>query len=134
MATNNGTMTANPGAVTGAPRIWLRIEGLAALGAGVAVYLSQGGQLLWLIPLLLIVDVSMAGYLANPRAGAIGYNLAHNWALGLAVLGAGAALPSTALMLAGAILVGHVGMDRFAGYGLKYPATFGDTHLGRIGR
>ena len=34
----------------------------------------------------------------------------------------------------GAILVAHVGMDRPAGYGLKLPTSFQDTHLGRIGR
>jgi Domain of unknown function (DUF4260) len=27
-----------------------------------------------------------------------------------------------------------VGIDRLAGYGLKHPTGFGDTHLGRIGR
>ena len=36
------------GAVTGAARRWLRIEGLAALAAGVALYLAYGGQLIWL--------------------------------------------------------------------------------------
>ncbi|HET8568702.1 MAG TPA: DUF4260 family protein [Candidatus Limnocylindria bacterium] len=25
-------------------------------------------------------------------------------------------------------------MDRLFGYGLKYPTSFSDTHLGRIGR
>jgi len=122
------------GAVTGAPRTWLRLEGAAALVAGVALYLGSGGQPLWLIPLLLVVDVSMAGYFLAPRAGAIVYNLAHNWAVGLLVLGAGTTLPSTLLLLAGAILVGHVGIDRFAGYGLKYPTAFADTHLGHLGR
>ncbi len=122
------------GAVTGAPRTWLRIEGVAALATGAAIYLQAGGQLLWLVPLLFAVDVSMAGYLVGPRLGAIGYNLAHNWAIGLLVLGAGLALATTPLVLAGAILVAHVGMDRFAGYGLKYPSAFKDTHLGRLGR
>jgi hypothetical protein len=122
------------GTVTGAPLAWLRLEGLAALVAGVALYLSLGGQLLWIVPLILAADVSMAGYLAGPRPGAFLYNLAHNWALGLLVLGAGWALGATPLLLAGAMLVGHVGMDRLAGYGLKYPTAFRDTHLGRIGR
>ena len=125
---------ATSGAITGAPRLWLRVEGLAALAAGAALYLSQGGNALLLVPLLLVVDASMLGYLVSPRAGAMTYNLAHNWALGLVVLGAGALLPSAPLVLAGAVLAGHVGMDRFAGYGLKYPTAFADTHLGWIGR
>jgi hypothetical protein len=129
---------ANPapvaGAVTGMPRAWLRVEGAAALAAGVAIYLAQGGQLIWLVPLLLAVDVSMAGYLAGPVAGSVTYNVAHNWATGILVLGAGWAATAPALVLAGAILVAHVGMDRAAGYGLKYATAFRDTHLGRIGR
>ena len=122
------------GAVGGAPRVWLRLEGLAALITGAALYLARGGEAIWLVPLLLAVDVSMAGYLVGPRPGAALYNLAHNWGLGLALLGAGVATGTAPLLLAGAILVAHVGMDRFAGYGLKYPTAFGDTHLGWIGR
>ena len=26
----------------------------------------------------------------------------------------------------------HIGMDRTVGYGLKYPSSFEDTHLGRV--
>ncbi len=122
------------GAVTGAPRTWLRLEGLAALAAGIAVYLGSGGQIVWLVPLLFAVDASMVGYLAGPKIGAFTYNLAHSWATGLLVLGAGWAAASPAVVLAGAVLVAHVGLDRFVGYGLKYPTAFADTHLGRLGR
>ena len=122
------------GAVAGWPRIWLRLEGLAALVAGVVGYRAAGGDLIWLVPLLLLVDVSMVGYLAGPKAGAIVYNVAHNWFTALAVLGLGLFLSIAPLVLAGWVLVAHVGGDRLAGYGLKYPTAFGDTHLGRIGR
>ena len=122
------------GAVTGMARLWLRAEGVVALGGGVALYLHLGGQLLWLVPLLLAVDVSMAGYLAGPRPGSVVYNLAHNWAVGGAVLAVAWWLASPAIALGGAILVAHTGMDRAAGYGLKYATAFGDTHLGRLGR
>jgi len=115
-------------------RTWLRLEGAAALVAGVAIYLAQGGFWLLLLPLLLVPDLSMVGYLRGPRLGAFLYNVVHNWALGLAVLGAAVALDSDVLLFAGAILVAHVGMDRAAGYGLKLPTSFQDTHLGRIGR
>jgi hypothetical protein len=122
------------GAVVGWPRIWLRLEGLAGLVAGVVGYRAAGGDLLWIVPLLLLVDASMVGYLAGPRPGAILYNLAHNWLTGLAVLGAGLWLVALPLQLAGWVLIAHVGGDRLAGYGLKYPTAFGDTHLGWIGR
>ena len=120
--------------VTGMPRTWLRVEGAAALAAGAGLYLHLGGPLIWLVPLLIAVDVSMAGYLAGPGPGALVYNLAHNWAAGLAVLALSWWLSSPAIAIAGAILVAHTGMDRAAGYGLKYPTAFADTHLGRLGR
>lgn len=121
-------------AVTGMPRTWLRAEGVAALAAGAALYLHLGGQLIWLFPLLLAVDISMVGYLVGPRAGAVVYNLVHNWAAGIAVLALGWWLGSPPIGLVGAILVAHTGMDRTLGYGLKYPTAFADTHLGRLGR
>jgi hypothetical protein len=133
------TMTADAtqpaiGAVTGSPRRWLRLEGLAVLVAGAAVYVAAGGPWILLVPLLLAVDLSMAGYLLGPRTGAVAYNLAHNQATALLVLGAGVLLASAPVLLAGAVLLAHAGMDRLAGYGLKYATSFHDTHLGRIGR
>ena len=122
------------GAVTGMPRAWLRVEGGAVLAAGVGLYLNLGGAPIALVPLLLAVDISMIGYLAGPRPGALIYNLAHNWAAGVAVLALAWWLGSPALGVVGAILVAHAGMDRAAGYGLKYPTAFADTHLGRLGR
>ncbi|MEZ0241535.1 MAG: DUF4260 domain-containing protein [Chloroflexota bacterium] len=112
----------------------LRLEGVAAFGAGVALYLANGGLWLALIPLLLVPDVSMVGYLRDPKLGALLYNVAHNWALGLAVLGLGFLSGQTWLVIAGAVLVAHVGMDRVFGYGLKLPTSFQETHLGRIGK
>lgn len=115
-------------------RTWLRIEGLAAFGAGLAIFVSLGGPWPLAIPLLLVPDVSMVGYLRGPRLGALTYNLVHNLGLGLAVLGLGVWSGATVVTMAGGILIAHVGMDRALGYGLKLPTSFHDTHLGRIGK
>ncbi len=112
-------------------RPWLRAEGAAALLAGIAVYGSLGGEWLWFLALLLVPDVSMVGYVASGRVGAFTYNVVHNWAVGLALLGAGLAAAVPALAIAGAVVVAHVGMDRLFGYGLKHPEGFKDTHLQR---
>ena len=122
------------GAVVEWPRTWLRLEGLAALVAGVAGYRSAGGDWLWLVPALLVVDTSMAGYLVGPHPGAVLYNVFHNWFTALLVLGAGLLAVAPLVQLAGWVLIAHVGIDRLAGYGLKYAPRFGDTHLGWIGR
>jgi hypothetical protein len=126
-------VTATSGAVVGWPRTWLRLEGLAGLVAGAAGFQVFGGELLWFVPLLLLVDISMVGYLAGPHPGAIVYNLAHNWFSAGLVLGVGLVAGVPLLVLAGWVLVGHVGLDRLAGYGLKYAPAFRDTHLGWIG-
>jgi hypothetical protein len=115
-------------------RRWLRSEGLAGLALGWFAWQSFGGDLLLFIPFWLAPDVSMVGYLRGPHLGAITYNLVHNWLVGGLVLGAGWFLAVPWLGLAGAALVAHTGGDRLLGYGLKYPTSFQDTHLGRIGR
>jgi hypothetical protein len=114
--------------------IWLRLEGLAGFIAGIVLFGQLGGAWLLLVPAVLLVDVSMIGYLRDPRLGAFTYNLAHQWATSLAVLGCGLLAGVPLLALAGAVLIAHVGMDRLAGYGLKLPTDFHDTHLGHIGR
>lgn len=112
----------------------LRAEALAIFVAGVVVYLALNGHPLWLLPLLLVPDLSMVGYVGDARIGAITYNAIHNLVVALAVLGMGWFVGIAWLALAGAVLVAHVGMDRSLGYGLKLPTDFRDTHLGRIGR
>ncbi len=111
----------------------LRAESIAIFAAGVGLYLGSGGNPLGL-PLLFAPDLSMAGYLAGPRVGALTYNFVHNWALAVLVFGAGWWLAVPGLLLAAYLIAAHVGMDRALGYGLKLPTVFTDTHLGRIGK
>ena len=61
--------TPMPGVVDGAVRSWLRLEGLAAFGAGLVLFGMGGGSWLLLVPLLLLPDISAVGYLGGPRAG-----------------------------------------------------------------
>ena len=129
-ATSHATEEANRAWI----RPWLRAEGLATFAAGLAGFLFLGLPWWAFLLLLLVPDVSMVGYLRGPRAGAVLYNIAHDVATGLAVAGVGLAIGSVPVAAAGAILVAHSGMDRMAGYGLKLPSSFQDTHLGRIGR
>jgi hypothetical protein len=112
----------------------LRMESAAVGVLGIVAFLSLGGSPLVLIPALLAPDLSMLGYLAGPRVGAVTYNLVHNWALpvGLALLAI--AIGQLWPLLAATALAAHVGWDRALGYGLKLPTGFKDTHLGHIGR
>jgi hypothetical protein len=76
----------------------------------------------------------MLSYLAGPKAGAVIYNLVHSYVGAVACIMIGVLLPSPILLSFGLIWCAHLGFDRALGYGLKYPDSFGFTHLGRIGR
>jgi hypothetical protein len=89
----------------------------------------------WLYAVLFLApDLSMLGYLGGPAAGAAVYNFVHHKALAVIVYVAGAWLALPPLQIAGLILLGHSSLDRVLGYGLKYPDSFHNTHLGMIGR
>ncbi|WP_395349239.1 DUF4260 domain-containing protein [Variovorax sp. UC122_21] len=122
------------GAATGGVRTTLRLESLAVLAGALIAYDRTGGGWGLFALLFLLPDLSMLGYLAGPRIGARVYNLAHSYLvpLGIAALGLLVALPF-ALPLA-LIWAAHVAFDRALGFGLKYDAGFGFTHLGRVGR
>lgn len=115
-------------------RALLRLEGLVLLAAGAGGYFYAGGSG-WLFALLFLVpDLSMLGYLAGPRWGAVAYNAGHShFAPGLlAMVGVGIGVPT--LWLLALIWVAHIGFDRALGYGLKTFAGFRHTHLGMVGR
>lgn len=117
--------------VTGAVRGWLRVEGLAVLALSVTLYWVLGASWLWFALLFLAPDLSFAAYLAGPRVGALAYNVAHTYALPLALLTAALLLELGRPAHLTLIWTAHIGLDRALGFGLKYPTAFGDTHLGR---
>jgi hypothetical protein len=122
------------GAVTGGVRLLLRLEGLTLFLGMVLLYAVWGGSW-WVFALLFLVpDLSFAAYLAGPRTGAVVYNAAHSYLLPVALVTAGFALPEPLILSIAMIWLAHIGIDRALGYGLKYEAGFGFTHLGRIGR
>jgi hypothetical protein len=119
------------GAVSGAPRTLLRLEGAVALLGATLAYFALGGRWAMFALLFLLPDLSMLGYFAGRRVGAAAYNAAHSY-LGPAMLAVlGAASGAHDLLWVACIWAGHVGFDRLLGYGLKYGTSFGDTHLGR---
>lgn len=126
--------SSSPFAVTGVPRILLRLEGLAAVAAAVWAYQLSGGSWGWFAVLLLVPDLSMFAFLAGPRAGAIAYNAVHTY-VGPGLVAALAWVAHAPWFVSLALIwVAHIGIDRALGYGLKYATAFSDTHLGRIGR
>lgn len=130
-ATRAGSGAEAPGAgvATGGPRLLLRAEGAAVLAVAAWAY-GGTGESWWLFAALLLApDLFMLGYLRDARTGALSYNLGHTYLAPLVLLAAGwAAAPPLAWAL-GLIWAAHIGMDRAAGYGLKYGRGFRASHL-----
>ena len=121
------------GTVSGGVKTLLRLEGLTLLAGMTLVYGFWGGPW-WLYAVLFFApDLSFVAYLAGPKIGACVYNAMHTTIVPMAVLTAGFGFAPYLLWFA-LIWLAHIGFDRALGYGLKYSAGFGFTHLGRIGR
>jgi hypothetical protein len=112
----------------------IRLEWLALAAAAVLLYGYAGGSWWLFAALLLLPDLSMLGYLAGPRLGAVTYNALHNLIAPLLLGVAGLVAASPLAMELALVWTAHIAIDRLLGYGLKLPTGFQDTHLGRIGR
>jgi hypothetical protein len=114
-------------------KIFLRLEGLAAAAVS-AVFYARTGASWWLFAALwLAPDLSMLGYLGGPKLGARIYNAIHSYVTPATLAVTGLLLHSPAVLPYALIWANHIGVDRLLGYGLKYPAGFGWTHLGKLG-
>jgi hypothetical protein len=110
-----------------------RYEGAVVLAGSVWLYHQGDGNLLIFAVVLLLPDLTMLGYLAGPRVGALVYNLGHSYVIpGLLALAFLATTQSVPPLLY--IWFAHIGMDRLFGYGLKEDTGFRHTHLGLIGK
>jgi hypothetical protein len=121
------------GAAEGMPRLLLRLEGAALALAAVYAYHRIGANWWLFACLILAPDVSLIGYFGGTRLGAIAYNSFHVTLAPLVCAALGVLLPSFDLIAVALIWAVHIGADRALGFGLKYNAGFGFTHLGRIG-
>jgi hypothetical protein len=114
------------------PSSLLRLEGLAVAAGAVALYFDAGYGWLLLVLLALAPDLSAVGYVGGPRVGALAYDVAHTYALPIALGVGGVLAGSDPAIQVALIWTTHIGVDRLLGYGLKYPTGFRDTHLQRV--
>jgi len=116
------------------PNLLLRVEGFAIFALALAIYWQQGFSwpLFWAT--VLLPDLALLGYLANPHIGATVYNITHAKLLPAALALTALATGSPLLLSLALVWFVHIGADRALGYGLKYPEDFHVTHLGVIGQ
>jgi Domain of unknown function (DUF4260) len=113
---------------------FLRLEGLAAIALSAVFYARTGASWWMFVALWIAPDLSLLGYLAGPGWGARIYNAIHSYVTPATLAVSAMLLRSPALVPIALIWFNHIGVDRLLGYGLKYPAGFTFTHLGRIGK
>lgn len=111
----------------------LKIEELAQFIFGIFLFSQLNYAWWWFPALLLLPDIGMLGYLINPKSGAFLYNIFHHKAIAIVLGLIGFYSSNSFLILIGVILFSHASFDRVFGYGLKYPDSFKNTHLGSIG-
>ena len=126
--------TAETGAATGGVKLVLRLEGLTLFIGMTLLYAAWGGSWLLYVLLFLVPDLSFLAYLSDSRFGAMVYNAAHSYMAPVTLMTLGFGFASPLTLSIALIWLAHIGFDRTLGYGLKYSAGFGFTHLGRIGR
>ncbi len=118
--------------ISGKPRLWLRLDGLVLFIATIFLFVGQHQKWWIYLVLLFVPDIFMLGYLKDTRIGAFFYNLGHSYLAPSAVIFLGWHQHRPLTLSIGLIWLGHVGMDRFFGYGLKYDSSFKHTHLGDL--
>lgn len=131
MVAMTGTKQGTAAKLTG-PGLLLRVEGAVLFVAALAGYVHLGGEALPFLALLLVPDVSMVGYVVNPRLGALLYNAVHAYVLPMMLLALALAAGSSVGAQIACIWLAHIGMDRAVGYGLKYADAFKHTHLSHV--
>jgi uncharacterized protein DUF4260 len=122
------------GSATGGCRILLRLEGLTLFVGMTLLYAVWGGSWWVYLILFLVPDLSFAAYLSGPKFGAMIYNAMHSYMAPMTMMVAGFGLAAPLVLSIAIIWLAHIGLDRALGFGLKYSAGFGFTHLGRIGK
>jgi len=133
-----GYATTDDQALSGSPtagshvQAFLRLEGLAGVILSAVLYARSGASwwifaALWLTP-----DLSMLGYLGGPKLGARIYNAVHSYVTPATLAISALLLGSPSLLPYALIWINHIAVDRLLGYGLKYPAGFQWTHLGKL--
>jgi hypothetical protein len=114
--------------------LWLRAEAVAVLALS-CVFYGRTGAHWWLFAVLFLVpDIAMVFYWLSQEAGSTAYNTVHCCVLPLLLVVLAIASERRVLLPFAIIWIAHIAFDRMLGYGLKYPGSFRETHLGTVGR
>ncbi len=112
----------------------IKLEEAAMFGLSIYILIYLNAEWCWYLILFIGPDISMLGYLAGDKTGALCYNLFHHKGIAIVFFIAGLLIPHFLMQVIGIVLFGHSYMDRMFGYGLKTTEGFKYTHLGIIAK
>ncbi|HBT73816.1 MAG TPA: DUF4260 domain-containing protein [Lysinibacillus sp.] len=110
----------------------ISLEYVIALIITVFFYGHLDFSWLYFMVFLLLPDITMIGYLLNPKIGAVFYNIGHSFVLPALLLVIDFMMSSSISLMVALIWLAHIFLDRALGYGLKYEEAFQKTHLQQI--
>ena len=113
----------------------LKLEGFGLLIFFSTLYFNtfNGSWLLYLC-LFFVPDITFLFYMVSSKIGGYFYNFLHHQGLLVLIFIIGMYCKNDTLLKIGLIFLSHSSFDRLLGYGLKYPDSFFNTHLGWIGK
>jgi len=103
----------------------IKLEELALVVLSFYLFLALDYVWWWFPVLFFIPDVSVIGYLINPKVGSISYNFIHHKALAVSLYLLGSLTQLPGLQLAGLVMFGHSSFDRVLGFGLQESTSKG---------
>ena len=110
----------------------LKAENGSIATLALALYAVNDFSWIIFVLLFLLPDLAMLGYLLGNRVGAMVYNVAHIYAVPIALGALAWFFGWPAGIQLALIWVFHIAVDRVVGYGLKYGTGFKETHLDRV--
>ena len=108
----------------------LHLEGLAIGLAAIWLFFAETDQSwIWLAALFLAPDLAFIAAAFGGTAATRAYNATHTYVLPVLLAVAGVASDAQFVVGLALIWAAHIGVDRFAGYGLKYSLARKSTHI-----
>ncbi|AVX05217.1 hypothetical protein MXMO3_02706 [Maritalea myrionectae] len=107
----------------------LRLEGALVAGLALWAYTTYFGNWWLFAALILLPDLCLIVFLLNQKIGIRTYNVAHSYLVPAALAALGFVLAQNWLVLLAVIWTTHIGVDRLFGYGLKSEEDHKRTHL-----
>jgi hypothetical protein len=114
--------------------LWLRTEAVVVLAMSFVFYGRTGANWWLFAALFLVPDIATVFYLLSQEAGSTAYNTAHSYILPLLLVVLAITSERRVSVPFALIWIAHIAFDRMLGYGLKYPGSFRETHLGTVGK